>query len=48
MEVHRVETGVVLLDENASGALGGLGTNATLLGVSFILKERVHGQARLA
>ena len=38
VEVHRVETGVVLLDENASGALGGLGTNATLLGVSFILK----------
>lgn len=32
VEVHRVETGVVLLNQNASGALGGLGADATLRG----------------
>lgn len=30
VEVHRVEARVVLLNENASGALGGLGADATL------------------
>lgn len=30
VEVNGVEAGVVLLDENASSALGSLGANATL------------------